>query len=819
MKNKNNIISAVISEKKQKLLSRTFFALLTKEFTDLWRFGIIINFIFLFFFLIIYVLLNISSSFGTHHTPIGSLDIQNLPSQNELYMPRKELIKAIQTNLEKKEASSKQVALLGMAGMGKTQLAKEYAHAYSGNYNIVWWMDANQDLFSQLRELASKLRTVSCDMPDHNETSQVRWMEGIKACCDQLSLKALFIIDDVKQPKQIQAIDPYLQNIHVLFTSRNNSIGKNKMYLKGFTREESLNYLNKALPNFSLDSLNKLAEVLNDYPLALTQAVSSIKHLPSLSIEDYLQLYQTKRDSLWKEEEQFMTNAQDQQKTVFSTFVLLLDQIKNVCPYALQLLKFSSFLGSQDIPKKLLKDWMVDFQKCDELEFHKALSTLIKYSIFEKNEKKNIQDEYFNIHSLLHEFIRTYIKKEENEKYITDIINTFSLLLPESSYQMRDVLFENANLDFHLNTFLDYTDRYEIYSNDLLRLKIKHLYYTKFTKPDYYENDLKKFERLKSKIEYSKISDLEKARFLIISSNIVTVRKNGIDEAIRISKEAESLLDTIDTPEAKEELFFLLVNHFMDFYTLRGNLIKAEAAGEKAKNLLPQIHNMNYVTLYYFMRAVLFLNRGDYEEALKHINASLEEQRSDDFPAYFRFYKNIIKCEILAKRGDLENAFNIAEENYKKLRKVYKKNINYKILKSESILAFIYLKQGKLENAVSALKPLLEKLDIFFHNSYENPTQGFSHMMRGEAYDKQGNYPKALEEYKKAEDVYTHIFKTVEVDDMSYLYKNLVILGEKMNDDFLSKHYLERLVEHFGLDHIRTIESLQYLDKHKRSIL
>lgn len=769
----------------------------------------------------VFFLGNMLPSFGNNKVNFLFPEIQNLPPKNEHSVKRKEFSQKIETLL-KSTQNPAYLTVLGMAGMGKTQLAKEYAHTVSGNYNIVWWVDANQDILSQIRELGQKLYLLKeCSMPNLKEKSQEKWLEAISQCYTSYFPKTLFIIDDVKEKESVQPLIEGLKNAHIIFTSRNQLMDGKTVTLKSFTREESIEYLSKLLRDFPRSSLNELAETLNDYPLALAQASAYISLFPSLTVNEYIGLYKEKRKLLWKEEEQFIsqqskgpTALEDYHHTVSSTFTLLLEQVQKIHPQAFKLLKFVSFMGSQDIPKQLLKSWMLDNQKEDDFDFHKALSTLIKLSIFEKSESSA---SLFNIHELLQEFVRESLSEVERDAYLEDMVSFFTTLLPNSSYQLWNLLFKDRYLEFHVNSLLKVVDHYTFKSDQLLELKIKYFHFIHFHKNDY-KTVSKKISQIEKEVSNSKkLQQLEKARFLVLCANFKAIGANA-DEAIHLSEMAEELLTKLHSPEAKEELFFLLVNNLMDYYDYKGDTKRAEAAGKKAETLLPYINNEDYITLYYLIRATQLSNKGDYKNALNHIEISIEKSPRD-MPPYLLLFKQVIKAEILTRLGELEKALALAKESHKNLRKIYLNEVNYKILRTELALAFILLKQGKLNEASQFITSTQEGLREFYKKPYESPLQAFPHIIQGEIHEAQHDLIKALEEYKKAEEVYTHIFRTVEVDDISYLYKNLIILGEKMNHDFLSKHYLERLIEHFGLDHTRTIESLQYLDKHKRSVL
>jgi len=145
---------------------------------------------------------------------LGNPKIWNVPPQSEYHLERRSYIKKIKAALEIK-GNPHIVTLAGMAGFGKTQLAKEYSHTYSGSYNLIWWMDANQDLLPQIRELGQILNsTKACSMPNIRERAQEKWLEAIRDCYKQHFSEVLFVVDDVKEKEPITLMTRTLKDAH-----------------------------------------------------------------------------------------------------------------------------------------------------------------------------------------------------------------------------------------------------------------------------------------------------------------------------------------------------------------------------------------------------------------------------------------------------------------------------------------------------------------------------------------------------------------------------------------------------------------------------
>jgi uncharacterized protein DUF4062 len=84
--------------------------------------------------------------------------IWNVPIRNPNFVGREAELHLLRTGLAKTTRMTVE-AVHGLGGIGKTQIAIEYAHRHAGDYELVWWVDAQQLslLGDQMARLASPL--------------------------------------------------------------------------------------------------------------------------------------------------------------------------------------------------------------------------------------------------------------------------------------------------------------------------------------------------------------------------------------------------------------------------------------------------------------------------------------------------------------------------------------------------------------------------------------------------------------------------------------------------------------------------------------
>ena len=213
-----------------------------------------------------------------------------IPPRNRNFTGREEIIEQLREGVESQVTAVLPRALHGIGGVGKTQVAIEYAYRYRAHYEVVWWVSADQPSLvpSSLAALAPSLNLPSARTTGI-EDAAAAVLEALRR--GEPYKNWLLIFDNADDPDDIQKFIPQTSG-HVLITSRNHAwVGVvDTVEVDVFSRKESLAFLDRRVPRaLSEAQAVQLAETLGDLPLALEQA-GALQAETGISVEEYIDL-------------------------------------------------------------------------------------------------------------------------------------------------------------------------------------------------------------------------------------------------------------------------------------------------------------------------------------------------------------------------------------------------------------------------------------------------------------------------------------------------------------------------------------------------
>ncbi|MFI7601207.1 FxSxx-COOH system tetratricopeptide repeat protein [Actinoplanes sp. NPDC049681] len=276
--------------------------------------------------------------------PPGSLPaVWNLPRRNPSFTGRDGMLNRLHDTLHGYSRVAVQ-ALHGMGGVGKTQLALEYAHRFAGEYDLVWWVPAEQSelIGDHLAALAQKLRLI----PAGTATP-----EAVEALYEHLrrASRWLLVFDNAEDREQLASWLPDGPG-HLLVTSRSpvwTGVAAG-VDVDVFTRDESVVLLRSHLPHLDQADADRLADALGDLPLAVGQAAGLLGET-RLDTDTYLA-------ELSEHAAQLMGTGQPPggyPAPLAATVTLTTDRLRSADAAAAELLFLCAWLGSEPVPVDL----------------------------------------------------------------------------------------------------------------------------------------------------------------------------------------------------------------------------------------------------------------------------------------------------------------------------------------------------------------------------------------------------------------------------------------------------------------------------------
>ncbi|KAI0145536.1 hypothetical protein GGR57DRAFT_506731 [Xylariaceae sp. FL1272] len=339
--------------------------------------------------------------------------------KNERFTGRTSVLEELQRRLFA-QGGGKKVALMGLGGMGKTQVALELAYWVKSNqpgWYVLWVPALSDKSFEQAyTEIAKRLDIPISEPGEDMKECVRRYLES------DIAGKWLLIVDNADDmemlfgtPDRPGGMDQYLPQSEsglILFTTRSREVAvavavNDVVDLHEMSQEEATEFLKKTLINQELlrdkAAADELFRELTNLPLAIAQAAAYLNR-NMISIREYLSLLNgTQQDlvSLLSRNFRDTTGYQRSDNAVATTWLVSFDQIRRDDTTAAELISFLSCIESKAIPRSILP------RSQTKEERQHAIGVLCGYAFLVRRGAEDMYD----MHRLVHVAIRVWVQK------------------------------------------------------------------------------------------------------------------------------------------------------------------------------------------------------------------------------------------------------------------------------------------------------------------------------------------------------------------------------------------------------------------------
>ena len=302
--------------------------------------------------------------------------------------------------------------IFGLGGVGKTQIAIEYAHqcVKKDTYKDAIWIlsaETEETLRASCLKFAEKLGLIPEGISKALNFSTETISDRLKAWLSSHS-SWLLVFDNVEKREIIKPYIPGVQTGDILITTRIREVGRRGrlLELERFEPEEAVNFIHTRLAD-NLDlisdksSVITLVERLGRFPLALEQAAAFIQSTET-PCSNYLELLATPSRMVETLKSESSACVTDYQSNVIDTLALAFEKLDKH-ESAKQLLNLCAYMSSDAIPldffekqrEVLLPPLSRDLE--DKRATFEVVAQLLNYSLVQRNEN------LLSIHRLVQE--------------------------------------------------------------------------------------------------------------------------------------------------------------------------------------------------------------------------------------------------------------------------------------------------------------------------------------------------------------------------------------------------------------------------------
>lgn len=392
--------------------------------------------------------LRLEALFEDEETQAPNKPLWSIPyPRNPFFTGREEILTALYTSLSTHQemALTHVYALQGLGGVGKTQIALEYAYRFAQEYHAIFWIGAEttESLAMSLLRVAETLQLLE---PDDRDQQRV-----ITAVRDWLTTHSqwLLICDNVEDLGILDRFLPSIRHGAVLLTTRLQALGtrargipllpmehgegvlfllRRAKVLEAEATSDHMDQLAGQQPS-QYAAAAELVTVMGCLPLALDQAGAYLEET-QCGLPAYLELFRTRRTTLLQQRGE---GAQDHPLPVSTTFALAITAITQRHPAVGDFLQVCALLQPDAIPEELFRQGgehlgaTLEAVCRDVLDWNRVVALACSYSLLSRQPEAQT----FSIHRLMQAVLLDSMTEAERQEWSRRVMLALDAVFPE----------------------------------------------------------------------------------------------------------------------------------------------------------------------------------------------------------------------------------------------------------------------------------------------------------------------------------------------------------------------------------------------------
>jgi tetratricopeptide (TPR) repeat protein/predicted MPP superfamily phosphohydrolase len=718
-----------------------------------------------------------SESGSVHVTAQFDLNnpVFNIPyrSKGNGVVGRDEALQEVRRQLTegKRTAIGHTAAFQGLGGLGKTQLAVEYATAFRDEYpKGIIWIHADQDIDAQLIRIATGAAWIS-PQSDHAVILDIarNRLRTFSRC--------LIIFDNVEDSTHIE---PYLPEPdaqpHILITSRTTQrdfvpielhlLDKDlsrELLLKESRRDEN------SLSEEEQSAAEQIAESLGGLPLAIEIAGAYLSHLPSCRFQDYLAILQSNIQTALRGE--LLSSYTRHEQDIFRTLQIS-GQVFTEAPLLEKILKVLAWSGSSFMGLSLMSAILGE----QESALYHPLQLGISLRLLNRDK----QSERYEIHRLLRRVHQMQFTLDAERDWVGDACQRLGDWFDKRRKEFTELAVFEAEID-HLKSWLIHASNYP-FPQHIIRLSWLQAY------PPYHWGHYREAHRL----VYNAFQMVEKH------------------------------------PDTDVALQANVLNDLGSTYGYLGNNLEALGYLERALEIRRKLFGEEHLHTAESLNNVgnIYSELGRNRDALRYHDRALEIRRKlfgEEHPHTAQSLNSI--GAIYRELGNNQKALRYHDRALGIRLKLFGEE-HPDTAESLNNVGDIYSKFGKNQEALKYHERALEIRRKLFGEEHPHTAESFNDV--GNIYSKFSKNQEALRYYERALGIRRKLFGE-EHPSMSESFNNIGSIYNKLgkNEDALRYHMhsLEIDLKLYGKEHPRTSQSFNnigvtycYLNKNQDAL-